>query len=341
MFSSFGPAEVFIIGADDSIYAQSLDANGAPVGRYFQITGFSVKSVTPGIPFSYELFAIGTDNQVYFQKVTGSGTSTPQDLTPVSSQAPAGGAKALSVGYYTGADRQPRQELFVIGADNQVYLHQFDLNGNPVGDYILIPNGVKAISSAADGTGKPLLFVIGTDDQVYLHKFDSNGMPLGSYMPIPNPVKAISTSSGMGYTNPGLFVIGTDNQVYVHRFDLSGNPVGSYIPIPNPVKAISAVNNLLFVIGTDNLVYVHKFDATGNPSGGYIPLPGRTVTALRASPAPYSPAEVFVIGTDRQLYVHEIDSNGNPINNYLPAHVIEDVPWVNAIGGGLILVVIN
>ena len=93
MLSSFGPAEVFVIGADDGIYAQSLDANGAPVGRYFQITGFSVKSVTPGIPFSYELFAIGTDNQVYFQKVTGSGTSTPQDLTPVSAKRPPAGQK--------------------------------------------------------------------------------------------------------------------------------------------------------------------------------------------------------------------------------------------------------
>src|SRR2546423_14364777 len=41
---------------------------------------------------------------------------------------------------------------------------------------------------------------------------------------------------------------------------------------------------------------------------------------------------ITVCAQGRQLCVQEIDANGNPINNYVAAHVIEDVPWVNAIG---------
>src|SRR5204863_171713 len=84
-------------------------------------------------------------------------------------------------------------EVFVVGTDDQVYLHKFDSTGMPLGSYIPIPNPVKAISTNSGlGYINPGLFVIGTDNQVYVHQIDPSGNPVGSYTPIPNPVKAIS-----------------------------------------------------------------------------------------------------------------------------------------------------
>src|SRR6266513_1851202 len=186
-------------------------------------------------------------------------------------------ATAVNQITYGGMSGNGAPLLFVIGTNNQLYVHQFDGSGNPVGVYMDIPNQVNAISVGRDSAGNPILYVIGTDSQVYVHHFDGSGNPVGGYMLIPNQVKAISVG-GDTTCNPLLYVIGTDNQVCVHHCDGSGNPVGGYMLIPNQVKAISvgrdsAGNPLLYVIGTDSQVWVHHFDGSGNPFGNYVLVP--------------------------------------------------------------------
>jgi hypothetical protein len=133
-----------------------------------------------GAPLPF-LFAIGTDNQVWVHEFDGFGDPYP----PITRSTQVGGymlipnqVKAISV----GRDSAGNPLLYVIGTDNQVWVHRFDGSGNPVGGYMLIPNQVKAISVGRDSAGKPLLWVIGTDNQVYVHQFDGSGNPVGSYV---------------------------------------------------------------------------------------------------------------------------------------------------------------
>ena len=225
-------------------------------------------------------------------------------------------------GYCAMSDRTAESPLYVIGTDNQVYVHRFDANGDPSGPYALIPNMVKAISGRRSGRpGAPFLFVIGTDNQVYVHRLDLNGNPTGNYVPIPNMVKAIAGGADK-FGTPLLFVIGTDDQVYVHKFDSSGNPTGNYLPIPGQVKAISVGADstgrpLLFVIGTDDQVYLHQFTASGDPTGPYGQIPSM-VKAISASVDKAGTPLLFVIGTDDQVYLHRFTGGGAPMGGYVP-----------------------
>ena len=226
-------------------------------------------------------------------------------------------ATAVNQITYGGMSGNGAPLLFVIGTNNQLYVHQFDGSGNPVGVYMDIPNQVNAISVGRDSAGNPILYVIGTDSQVYVHHFDGSGNPVGGYMLIPNQVKAISVG-GDTTGNPLLYVIGTDNQVYVHHFV---NPVSGYMVIPDQVKAISvgrdsAGNPLLYVIGTDNQVWVHHCDGSGNPVGGYMLIPNQVKAISLGRDSAGNPL-LYVIGTDSQVWVHHFDGSGNPFGNYV------------------------
>jgi hydrogenase maturation factor len=228
---------LFAIGTDNQVWVHEFDGFGDPyppitsstqVGGYMlipnQVKAISVGHDSAGKPL---LFVIGTDNQVWVHQFYGSGNPNNPNGTghPIGGYMPIPNqVKAISV----GRDGAGNPLLYVIGTDNQVYVHQFDGSGNPVGGYMLIPNQVKAISVGRDSAGNPLLYVIGTDNQIWVHRFDGSGNPVGGYMLIPNQVKAISVGRDSA-GKPLLWVIGTDNQVYVHQFDGSGNPVGSYV----------------------------------------------------------------------------------------------------------------
>jgi hypothetical protein len=187
----------------------------------------------------------------------------------------------------------------VVGTDDQVYVHKFDANGNPVGSYAVVENKVLTISLGVN----PRLVVIGTDNQVYFHRFDDNGNPVGDYVLIPNHVKAISVGQYGNQLNL-LFVIGTDNQVYVNRFDSNGAPIGGYIPIPNMVKSIKAGTERsgLFVVGTDDQVYMHQFDDNGQPVGNYVLI---------------GDGKVIAIGDEIPLQT----TLANPIIQWMPAEI--------------------
>src|SRR5262249_17778338 len=86
--------------------------------------------------------------------------------------------------------------LSVIGMDGQVYLHQFDVNGNATGDYIRIPNPSPPPPPArfpCDGFtwrvealhvarvyDRPTLFVL-ANESAYRYRLDAYGNPRGYY----------------------------------------------------------------------------------------------------------------------------------------------------------------
>ncbi len=357
-WSQSSPAEeLFVIGTDSQVYAHKLDAKGNPLGDYFLVQSGQVRALATvdtassaaSAAGTAEIFVIGTDSQVYFKQFNSGGDAASNyslvpgqvsAILPVASLIGSGSSSSLVI------------QLFVIGTDGQVYVHQFDHNGNPVGGYAPIPGVVKAIAAGhAQSGSSPLLFVIGTDSKVYMHKFDINLNPTGAYIPVPCmagaapcPVEAITSQTG----NPVAVATGADGQVWVQRFDGNANPRGSFEAVQdaptilNQVKgvSVSSVNpfsagswptynptdrSLLFVIGTDNQVYEHLFDAGGNPLGQYVTIPG-VITAI------YAHHELFAIGPDHQVMLHKIDQFGAPLGSYIT------IPnQVKAIGGEVFL----
>ncbi len=347
-WSQSSPAEeLFVIGTDSQVYAHKLDANGNPLGDYFLVQSGQVKalatvdtaSTAASAAGTAEIFVIGTDSQVYFKQFNSSGDAASNyslvpgqvsAILPVASLIGSGSSSSLVI------------QLFVIGTDGQVYVHQFDHNGNPVGGYAPIPGVVKAIAAGhAQSGSSPLLFVIGTDSKVYMHKFDINLNPTGAYIQVPCgagaapcPVGAITAQTG----NPVAVATGADGQVWVQNPRGIFEAVQDAPPILNQVKgvSVSSVNpfsagswptynptdrSLLFVIGTDNQVYEHLFDAGGNPLGQYVTIPG-VITAI------YAHHELFAIGVDHQVLLHKVDQFGAPLGNYIT------IPnQVKAIGG--------
>src|SRR5262249_25493253 len=123
---------LFAIGADNQVYMQRFNANGDPVGGWVLIPN-PVKAILKGFYANPGLFVIGTDDQVYVHQFdyngnpVGSYIPIPNPVKAISA------TTAIAEGSTSGTAL-----LSVIGTDDQVYLHKFDVNGNATGDYIRI-----------------------------------------------------------------------------------------------------------------------------------------------------------------------------------------------------------
>src|SRR5262249_2585621 len=188
---SVGSQELFVIGTDDQVYFHKLDSAGNPVGNYVPLPGpvkMQAISAGPGYPW---LFALGVDHQVYMQRFNAHGDPVGGYVLSRDSVGRVvllpNPVKAIAKGYYANPG------LFVVGADDQVYVHKFDYDGNPVGNYVPIPlpppvkvlsrgwvggppipgpptiSVTGAIAAGSLDSGTALLSVLGTDSQVYLH----------------------------------------------------------------------------------------------------------------------------------------------------------------------------
>src|SRR5262249_25360661 len=126
-----------------------------------------------------EVFVLGLDNQVYYQKFNKVGDS-------VSGYQPVDVGQVLTI--KVGETQNGTPELFVIGLDSQVYAHHFTANGDSDhrGYFLAFfhpgdPQGtlyqVKAITLAHDGNNNPELFATGLNDQVFAERYDANGNP--------------------------------------------------------------------------------------------------------------------------------------------------------------------
>ena len=186
--------ELFAIGLDDQVYTQKFNASGTSAGGYAltrpgQVRSVSVGNITTETPappnsirwdITPEMFAVGTDDQVYAMTFNSSGD-------PVSGYflAAAGQVRAVGVGLYGTAGAVGANNpavVFVQGLDDQVYELTFDGAGNPTGPYSLVsPGQVKTFTTSPVPRGVNGLFVVGLDDQLYEQRFDNDGVPSGNY----------------------------------------------------------------------------------------------------------------------------------------------------------------
>jgi hypothetical protein len=307
---------VFVIGLDNQVYAQKLDAHGNPAWGYFLVQPGAVKAISPGrdCKGNLELFVIGLNDRVYSQKFDSNGN-------------PVGGYVFTTEGAVQsirfGQDAFNRPEIFAIGLDSQVYVQKFDANGDSTSPYVLSTVGqVKSLSVGHDAANHPELFVVGLDDQVYAQKFDANGGSMSPYLlTAPGQVKSLSVGRDAG-NRPELVVIGLNDHVYAQKFDANGNSTSSYfLAAVGQVKSVSVGRDAgnrpeLFVIGLNDQVYAQKFDEGGSPMGGYFFTTAGQVKSIKVSRDASNRPELFVIGLNDQVYAQEFNATGNSISSY-------------------------
>jgi hypothetical protein len=308
---------VFVVGLDNQVYGQKIDAHGNPAWGYFLVQPGAVKAISPGRDGNgdVELFVIGLDDRVYAQKFDSNGNPVGGYLLTTG-----GGVRSISF----AQDAFNRPEIFAIGMDGQVYVQKFDANGNSVSPYVLSrAGGVKSLGVGHEAANHPELFVIGLDNQVYAQQFDANGNSVSPYvLTAPGQVKSLSVGRDAG-NRPELFVVGLDDQVYAQKFDANGNAVGLYfLTAAGQVKSVSVGRDAsnrpeLFVIGLDNQVYAQKFDDGGGPVGAYSLTTAGQVKSIKVGRDASNHPELFVIGLNDQVYAQEFDAFGNSNSPYL------------------------
>jgi hypothetical protein len=311
--------EIFVIGLDNQVYAQKLNADGTPNGDFFLTATdrrHAVKALSIGKDASNntELFVIGLDDQVYAQKFDANGDPVGTYFLTRASR-----VKFMTV----GRDGNNNPLLFVIGLDDQVYAQKFDANGNSASNYFLTkPGAIKTLAVGNDASGNPELFVIGMDNQVYAQKFDANGNSASNYfLTKGGAVKAISVGFDINQ-RPELFVIGMDDQVYGQKFDANGNSISDYfLTQAGKVKSLLAGhdgnnNPEVFVLGLDDQVYAQKFDVNGSSASSYFLTKPGAVKSLTLGYDANNDPELFVLGLNDEVYGQRFDVDGNSISDY-------------------------
>jgi hypothetical protein len=206
------------------------------------------------------LYAIGPNDNVEVSVDGGSFTNL------------GGYAKQLSA----GLDALNKPEVYVIGADNAVWLNK-GLGWVRLGGY------VKEISATINNA----LYAIGTDDAVYLTYgvADYGFVRLGGY------AKQISAGADL-FGNHYVFMIGGDDSVYEN----TGEP-NSWINLGGYAKEISAsMNGVVYAIGGDNAVYENQ-GAGWVSLGGYVKQISASITSASSGGS-----FVFAIGLNDGLW---------------------------------------
>lgn len=311
--------DLFVLGPNNQVYAQKLDANGQPASDYFLTQASAVKSFALGHDAAGRpvLFVIGGDNQVYEMKFDANGN-------PASPYLPTkqGFVQSLAV----GNDPQGRPELFAVGLNQPfVFGLKFDDSDNSSAPYFLTQaSAVKALSVGHDASGRPEIFVIGGDNQAYAMKFDAQGNPAGGYfLTGPGFVKSIVASNDAS-GRPVLFALGL-NQPFVFglSLDAQGSPTsGYYLTQGSAVKDFTVTRDAankpqLFAIGMDSQVYTLKLDANARPASSYQLTQAGMVKAQSATTDSQGRFVLFVIGGDDQVYEQLFDATGQVRSPYV------------------------
>jgi autotransporter-associated beta strand protein len=305
--------ELFVIGPDNQVLAQKLDASGNSASGYLATAPGQVKALVAAHDPSNlpEVFVIGLDNQVYALHFDASG-----NVVGGYGRIAMGQVKTFTVGY----DAMNHPEVFAIGMDSQVYAVRTDGSGNGSGGFFLTsPGQVLALAVGHDASNRPELFVIGMDNQVYALKFDASGsLASGYFLTQPGQVKALAVGQ-LGAAGPELFVIGLDNQVYAQIFDSQGRSSSNYfLGKPGQVQSLTVSNSFLpqvFALGLDNQVLEEQFGADGRATAGFgLVAPGQVKAFSIGNYGSFE--EGFAIGLDNQVYAEKLDANGNPLGGY-------------------------
>jgi hypothetical protein len=244
-----GAPEVFAIGLNDQVYSLKFTPAGDPVGGFNFTTAGVVKAIQVGYYTTQdgqntvhnpEVFALGMNDEVYYQKFNGNGDSISPYLFVQDGQ-----VKSIKV----AETQNGTPELFAIGEDDQVYGHHFTSSGDSdyLGYFLAFfkpgdPQGtlyqVKAITTGHDASNDPELFAMGLDNQIYAERYDANGNPdpAGFFMAAQGQVKAMDVAFDEN-NHPELFVIGLNDSVYYATFDAFGRPTTPYALLtPGAVK---------------------------------------------------------------------------------------------------------
>jgi hypothetical protein len=233
-----GNAEVYAIGADNSLYVDD--------GNSFMDLGGYCKQISATVQGT--VYAIGLDDAAYVD-MNGGGFA-----------ALGGYAKEIAA----GLDANGNPELFAIGQDNSLYLN----HGN---GFIALGGYLRDIAAPAVGVGVPgdLVFGIAADHTGHLNQ---GGVytNLGGYIQVTTPpggtISAVSWQTTSGASYDALYVIGMDDAVYV---SVDG---GTYSWVGGYAKQISAGldangNPEVYAIGLDDALYV-------NDGAGFVDLGG-------------------------------------------------------------------
>jgi len=180
----------FAIGSNDSVYINT-DATG-----WVSLGGYA-KQISAGLDAAGnpEVFAIGSDNALYVDHVTGGGWV---DLG----------------GYVKEISATTKNTVFVIGSNDGVY-------DNSGAGYVALGGYAQHISAGLDSAGNPEVFAIGSDNALYVNH-GGGWVGLGGYVrEISAPAFAIGLSGDVAY------VIGSNHAGYLHRFGFIS--LGGYI----------------------------------------------------------------------------------------------------------------
>jgi hypothetical protein len=181
-----------------------------------------------------------------------------------------------------GLDASNKPEVYVIGADNAVWV-------NHGSGWVSLGGCVKEISATINNA----LYVIGTDAAVYL----TEGTAGFGFVRLGGGGSFKEISAGADeFGNHFVFAIGADDAVYRNNNDLD-----SWIDLGGYAKQISsAMNGVVYAIGGDNAVYEN------NNGGGWISLGGYAKQISAAVTSASSGGQlVFAIGLNDGLWSNQ------------------------------------
>ena len=264
------------------------------------LTGTTVSGAIAAIQVNQgtqtDIFAIGTDSQVYMETSNGVGGWNAWKLTQ------AGTVKEIAVAH----DGAGNVHLFAIRDDNQVWEEDL-VNGAWTGWTMTHAGYAQDIATQATvvpGTALQV-FIIGSDQQVYSESANSGGGWSNWTLTHAGTAKQISAMmDSIGETH--IFAIGTDNQVWTeHSVGVGAWSIwtltqpGTVQEITTPTATTSQSPLKVLAVGDDGQVYLET--SANNWKGWTLTQPG-TVKGISAVNNSSGTTSVYSVGADQQVY---------------------------------------
>jgi hypothetical protein len=246
-----------------------------------------------------DVFAIGTDQGLWYQSQTPNGTWSGWIDR---------GGKVLSISAIR--DSNGNLDVFAIGTNKAVYYQSQTPNGAWSG-WMGLGGAVLSLGTTLDATGDLDVFAVGTNKAVY-YRSQTPGGTWGGWMDLGGTVLSISPALD-AKGNLDVFAIATNQAVYYQSqapkgawsgwFDLHGT--GASL-----TTALDGKGDLdVFIVGTDQVAY-YRSQASNGYWSDWTSLLGDMVSISAALNANGDLA-LFGVGTANALYYQVEPSNGN------------------------------
>jgi Ca2+-binding RTX toxin-like protein len=143
-------------------------------------------------------------------------------------------------------------------AGQEIIAQRFGLNGEKIGDEILVTAGdeykgdAPAIIATADG-GFAITFESGT--QIMLRTFDSQGQPLGDPWPIAEDQPLLQYQPDIAQLSDGSFIVSwSGNDVFTERFHIDPYPTEGYLTEDNDRAMGGSQSDFLSGLGGNDIL---------------------------------------------------------------------------------------